>query len=53
MTDLEDGDIKKAFMKSCPSIQEAVDLAISQKGEDAKVLFLMDGSVTVPLISSG
>jgi nickel-dependent lactate racemase len=50
VTDLEEGDVKKAFMKSCPSIQEAVDVAISQKGEDAKVLFLMDGSVTVPVI---
>ncbi|UCE38336.1 MAG: nickel-dependent lactate racemase [Thermoplasmata archaeon] len=50
ITDVEDREIKKAFMKSCPSIQKAVDAAISQKGENAKVLFLMDGSVTVPLI---
>lgn len=50
VTDLEDEIIKKAFMKPYPGIQEAVDAAISEKGKDAEVLFLMDGSVTVPLI---
>ncbi|MEE9117060.1 MAG: nickel-dependent lactate racemase, partial [Calditrichia bacterium] len=50
VTDLEDRIIKKAFMKPYPSIQEAVDAAISQKGPNTKVLFLMEGSVTVPLI---
>jgi nickel-dependent lactate racemase len=52
-TDLDDEVIEKAFMKPYSSVQAAVDEAISQKGDDAKVLFLMDGSVTVPLISSG
>jgi len=47
---LEDEVVKKAFMKPYPGIQEAIDTAISEKGKEAKVLFLMDGSVTVPLI---
>ncbi len=50
VSDLDDESISKAFMKPYASIQEAVDAAISKKGEDAKVLFLMDGSVTVPLV---
>ena len=33
----------------CPAIQEAVDDAILHKGKNAKVLFLMDGSITVPV----
>jgi nickel-dependent lactate racemase len=52
VSDLDDESIKKAFMRPFPSVQEAVDAAISQKGDDAKVLFLMDGSITVPLIQS-
>ncbi|UCE74584.1 MAG: nickel-dependent lactate racemase [Methanomassiliicoccales archaeon] len=50
VTDLEDDIIQKAFMKPYPSVQEAVDSAISKIGPDAKVLFLLDGSVTVPVI---
>lgn len=50
VTDLEDEIVKKAFMKPYPGIQEAVDAAIARKGKDAKILFLMDGSVTVPVI---
>jgi nickel-dependent lactate racemase len=50
VTDLNPGDIKNAFMKPFASVQEAVDSAIAQKGEDSKVLFLMDGSITVPIV---
>jgi nickel-dependent lactate racemase len=50
VSDLEEEAIKKAFMKPYPNVQEAVDAAIAQKGKDAKVLFLMDGSITVPLV---
>lgn len=53
VSDIEDEAIKKAFMKPYPGVQEAIDAALSKKGKDAKVLFLIDGSVTVPLISSG
>jgi nickel-dependent lactate racemase len=50
VTDLDSGDIENAFMKPFPTVQEAVDAAIAKKGPDSKVLFLMDGSITVPLI---
>lgn len=50
VTDLNEDITKKAFMKPYLSIQEAIDSALNKKGRDAKVLFLMDGSVTVPLV---
>ncbi len=50
VSDIEDETIKKAFMKPYAGVQEAVDAAILKKGKDARVLFLIDGSVTVPLI---
>lgn len=50
VTDLEDEIIEKAFMKPYSSLQEAIDAALSEKDKDANVLFLMDGSVTVPLL---
>jgi nickel-dependent lactate racemase len=53
VTDLKDEELGKAFIKPCPDIQKAVNDAISIKGKDAKVLFLMDGSITVPLVDSG
>ncbi len=52
VTDLEDEIVKKAFMKPYPGIQEALDAALAIKGKDAKILFLMDGSVTVPVIGT-
>lgn len=52
VTDLEDHIIEKAFMKPYGSVQEAVDAALAARGEDARVLFLMDGSVTVPMLKS-
>jgi nickel-dependent lactate racemase len=51
VSDIESESVKKAFMNPYPTVQEAVDSAIAQKGEDSKVLFLMDGSITVPLIT--
>ncbi len=50
VTDLEDDIIKKAFMKPFKSLQEALDAALSKKGKGTEVLFLMDGSVTVPMV---
>jgi nickel-dependent lactate racemase len=50
VTDLEDQIIEKAFMRPYGSVQEAVDAALVAKGDDAAVLFLMDGSVTVPML---
>jgi nickel-dependent lactate racemase len=50
VTDLDDDVIAKAFMKPYKSVQDALDSALAEKGRDAKVLFLMDGSVTVPML---
>lgn len=51
VTDVEPEILSKLFIKPFGSIQEALDQALEQKGEDADVLFLMDGSLTVPMIS--
>lgn len=50
VTDLEDDVIAKAFMTPYKTVQEAVNSALAEKGGDAQVLFLMDGSVTVPML---
>lgn len=51
VTDLEPGLLESIFIKPFASLQEAVDAAItkkSQNGADAKVLVLLDGSLTIP-----
>lgn len=50
VTDLEDKDMNAIFIKPFHDLQRALDAAIQQKGSQAKVLFLMDGSITVPLV---
>ncbi len=50
VTDLPDSDLKSVFMRPFPSIQKALDQALAVKGPKAKVVFLMDGSITVPMI---
>lgn len=50
VTDLEDEIMENVFIRPFGSVQEAIDEAIKEKGRDAKILFLMDGSITVPLI---
>jgi nickel-dependent lactate racemase len=50
VTDLPDSDVETVFMRPVADIQSAIDQALSQKGRDAKVLFLIDGSITVPMI---
>ncbi|MDD5528578.1 MAG: nickel-dependent lactate racemase [bacterium] len=51
VTDLDENTLKSVFIKPFSSLQEAVDKAIEKKDENAKVLFLMDGSITVPVCS--
>ena len=48
VTGLEDKDMESAFIKPFPDVQQAIDKALEKKGEKAKVLFLMEGSLTVP-----
>jgi len=50
VTGLTDKDMEKAFIKPCHDVQETLDRAIEKKGEKAKILFLMDASLTVPKI---
>ena len=50
VTDIEPEIIEKLLIRPFGSLQEALDKAIETKGEDAKVLFLMDGGLTVPMV---
>lgn len=52
VTDLDPDVLKKIFIKPYGSVQEAVDNAIKIKGKDSKVLFLLDSSVTVPVLNT-
>jgi lactate racemase len=49
-TELEDAELEQIFLHPVADLQEAVDNALREKGEGSKVLFLPDGSVTVPQI---
>jgi nickel-dependent lactate racemase len=50
VTDLRDADAESVFMRPFSNIQGAIDRALEVKGRGAKILFLMDGSLTVPMI---
>jgi lactate racemase len=50
VTGLPDELLKSVLIKPFHSLQEAVDEAIRKKGPHARVLFLMDGSITVPVL---
>jgi hypothetical protein len=45
--------LKSAFIKPFHSLQGALDEALEKKGKDARVLFMLDGSLTVPVIDQG
>lgn len=49
VTDVEPEVIEKLFIRPFASLQDALDKAIEKKGVSAKILFLMDGGLTVPL----
>jgi lactate racemase len=51
VTDLPPEKLAAIFMTPYRNIQEAVDTALKMKGPDARVLILMDGSITVPMIA--
>lgn len=50
VSNLPDETLSKIFIRPMPSIQEALDEALEKK-PDAKVIFLMEGSITVPNIT--
>jgi nickel-dependent lactate racemase len=47
VTSLDADLLKSIFIRPCASLQEAIDAAIAEKGEE-KILFLMNASLTVP-----
>ena len=51
VTDLNDEDMEKIFIRPFNSVSGAVSEALKEKGADAKILFLMEGSITIPMIS--
>lgn len=53
VTSLPDEDLEAAFIRPFPSVQKALDAAFARKGPDARVLFLMDASITVPRVNGG
>ncbi|MFC1939360.1 nickel-dependent lactate racemase [Chloroflexota bacterium] len=50
VTDLPDAILKSIYIKPFHSLQDALDEAIKKKDRDAKVLFLLDGALTVPTL---
>lgn len=50
VTDVAPQVISKLFIKPFSDLQTAIDRALEEKGKDSRVLFLMDGGLTVPLI---
>jgi nickel-dependent lactate racemase len=50
VTDLDPGIMEQALIKPYPDLQEALNAAIAEQGPHARVLFLMNGSMLVPII---
>ncbi len=50
VTDVEPETIEKLLIRPFASLQDALDKAIEIKGDSAKILFLMDGGLTVPMV---
>jgi lactate racemase len=48
VTDLDPKLLESIFIRPFSSLQVAVDAALAEKGPDAKVLVLLDGSLTIP-----
>lgn len=48
LTELKDEELEKIFITPVHDLQTAMDEAIKKYHADAKVLFMLDGSVTVP-----
>ncbi|MFC2041563.1 nickel-dependent lactate racemase [Chloroflexota bacterium] len=49
VTDLPDAILESIHIKPFHSLQNALDQALKEKGRDAKVLFLLDGTLIVPM----
>ncbi len=53
VTKLEPSIAKKAHLEPKDTVQEAVDSALAELGEEAKVTFIMDAVITVPKVQLG
>jgi len=52
VSELDPESMKKIFIRPFNNIQTAVDAALKKKGPDARILFLLEGSMTVPMIGN-
>jgi nickel-dependent lactate racemase len=50
VTDLDPELLRSIFIRPFMSLQEAIDTALAEKGRDAEVLVLLDGSLTIPSV---
>ncbi|WP_455392018.1 nickel-dependent lactate racemase family protein [[Eubacterium] cellulosolvens] len=50
VTDLEDKILQDIFIAPYHDIQQAIDEALAKKGPGAKILFMPNGAITVPLV---
>ena len=48
VTSVRDEDVRAMFMTPVPDVQTALDAALALQGDEARVLFLNDASITVP-----
>ena len=51
VSELDPDILRSIFIEPYPTLQEAIDEAVARKGEDAKILFLMAASMTVPRLA--
>jgi nickel-dependent lactate racemase len=50
VTDLDPKLLESIFIRPFSSLQTAINEALAEKGKDAKVLVLLDGSLTIPYV---
>ncbi|UCH79019.1 MAG: general glycosylation pathway protein, partial [Candidatus Coatesbacteria bacterium] len=50
VTDLDDETLQKAFIKPYKNLQQAFDAAREAKGPQARVLIIMNGSMSIPML---
>ncbi len=49
VTELDDSVLERVFMKPYPNAQEAVDAALEEKGPDAKLIYMENSILSVPV----
>jgi nickel-dependent lactate racemase len=50
VSEIDDETLASIFIRPFPTLQEAVDEALREKGADTKILFMMAASMTVPRV---